>query len=67
MKGSPANGRSKRLWYSLLALPIVATMFPQLYAAGGPDLLGMPFFYWYQLAWSVLAGIVTGIVYYATR
>ncbi|MFI5388390.1 MAG: DUF3311 domain-containing protein [Candidatus Eremiobacterales bacterium] len=42
-------------------------MFPQLYAAGGPDLFGMPVFYWYQLAWSVLAGVVTGIVYFATR
>ncbi|HET9343087.1 MAG TPA: DUF3311 domain-containing protein [Candidatus Eremiobacteraceae bacterium] len=67
MKGSPASGRSKRAWYLLLALPLLASMFPQLYAVGGPPLFGMPFFYWYQLAMSVIAGIITGIVYYATR
>jgi hypothetical protein len=67
MKGSPAHGRSKRLWYLLLGLPLLATLFPWIYASSGPELLGIPFFYWYQLVWIVLSGVVTGVVYYATR
>jgi uncharacterized protein DUF3311 len=67
MKGPPVERRSKRLWYLLLGLPLLAILFPQLYASGGPELLGIPFFYWYQLAVVVLSGIVTGVVYYATR
>ena len=67
MKGPSLERRSKRLWYSLLGLPLLAVLFPQLYASGGPDLLGLPFFYWYQLAVGVVGAIVTGVVYYATR
>ena len=67
MKGSPGTGRSKRLWYLLLVLPLLANLFPQLYASGGPELLGIPFFYWYQLGWTVVGGLITGAVYYATR
>ena len=67
MKGSPADGRSKRLWYLLLAIPILAGLFPQVYASGGPELIGIPFFYWYQLACTVLTGAVVGVVYLATR
>ena len=66
----PDTSRSKsarRRWYWLLALPFVATLFPQVYASGGPDLFGMPFFYWYQFAVIVFCGLITGGVYYATR
>ena len=66
MKNAPAKRRPNRLWYLLLALPLAATLFPQVYAAG-PALMGIPFFYWYQMLWIMLAGICTGIVYYATR
>jgi uncharacterized protein DUF3311 len=67
MSGPPRPQNSRRFWYWLLAVPLIATAFPQFYAQGGPSLAGIPFFYWYQLAWTVLAGVVTGIVYYATR
>lgn len=67
MKRSPTDRRSKRLWYLLLGLPPLAVLFPQLYASGGPELAGIPFFYWYQLAWTVLTGAVVGVVYFATR
>ena len=67
MKGSPSDGRSKRLWYSLLALPLLAVLFPQLYTSGGPDFIGVPFFYWYQLAWTIVTGLAIGVVYLATR
>jgi hypothetical protein len=58
---------SRRSLYWLLAIPFAATLFPQVYASGGPALWGIPFFYWYQLAWIVASGIVTGAVYLLTR
>jgi hypothetical protein len=28
-----------------------------------PELVGFPFFYWYQLLWVVLAAALAGIIY----
>ena len=67
MQGPRGSKRSRRLWYWLLLLPVALTAFPGLYAHQAPELLGLPFFYWYQMAWSVLTGVVIAIVYYATR
>jgi hypothetical protein len=51
-------------WNLLLLVPFIATLFPALYNKMDPPLWGMPFFYWYQLVWTVGAGIVL-IVYIA--
>lgn len=67
MAGTSRSKSSRRGWYWLLVLPFAATLFPQLYASGGPDLFGIPFFYWYQFVWIVLSGVFTGAVYLATR
>jgi hypothetical protein len=67
MAGSSSPRSARRYWYLLLALPIVAVLFPDLYRTGGPSLFGIPFFYWYQIAWIGLSGVTTGIVYCATR
>jgi hypothetical protein len=67
MSVPPRSEGSRRWWYSLLAVPLVATAFPQFYAQGGPALIGIPFFYWYQLVWTILAGCFVGVVYFATR
>jgi hypothetical protein len=45
----------------------LAALFPAFYASGGPDLAGMPFFYWFQLAWTIVTGAIVGVVYVATR
>lgn len=58
--------RRRRLYW-LLVIPFVATLFPGLYAKSGPELFGLPFFYWYQLLWIVLSGVMTGVVYLVTR
>ncbi len=59
--------RRARWWYLLLLPPFVALLFPSLYAKDGPELLGFPFFYWYQFAWVPIAAILTWIVYRKTR
>jgi hypothetical protein len=53
--------------YWLLVVPFVALLLPFLYDRAEPALFGMPFFYWYQLAWVVLTGGLLGLVVYLTR
>ena len=47
----------------LLVLPLLATLIPQLYNRTGPELFGIPFFYWYQLA-AISVGVVSTLVVY---
>ena len=49
------------LW--LLLIPVLALIFPGIYNRETPALFGFPFFYWYQLAWVVLATVILGLVY----
>jgi hypothetical protein len=32
-----------------------------------PRWIGIPFFYWYQLLWVIIAAVFTAIVYFATE
>ncbi len=56
--------RGKRRWYLLLlVLPFIALLWPPSYNFRTPVLLGIPFFYWYQLLWIILTAILTVIIY----
>ena len=61
------EGRPSRWWYALLALPLLGLLYPPLYATRDPELAGIPFFYWYQFAWVVLAVVLTLLVYAKTK
>ncbi len=52
----------RRGWYLLLILPFIGTLAPPLYNHPRPALGGLPFFYWYQLAWVVVTPVLLGIV-----
>lgn len=52
----------RRGWYLLLVLPFVGTLVPSLYNHAWPPLFGLPFFYWYQLAWVLATAALLGIV-----
>jgi Protein of unknown function (DUF3311) len=54
-------------WYLLFVIQFVAVLWPPFYNRAEPALAGMPFFYWYQLAWVFVGAILTAIVYFATR
>lgn len=57
-----------RLWWRLLLIvPIVATLWVPAYVRIAPTLLGIPFFYWYLMAWVPASAICSGVVYYKTR
>lgn len=54
-------------WNWLLLLPLFATLYPPLFNREYPDLAGIPFFYWYQLAAIGIGVVCTLIVYRVTR
>ena len=54
-------------WNWLLVVPVLGLCFPAVYARSEPSLFGWPFFYWYQFAWIILSGVITAVVYFATR
>ena len=51
----------------LLLLPYLFLLFPIVYARNTPALWGIPFFYWYQFLWVLIASAVIGLVYLRTR
>ncbi|MCL4508980.1 MAG: DUF3311 domain-containing protein [Chloroflexi bacterium] len=65
----PAEGGARRHkgWQILLIIPFIFTLFPQIYASQTPELFGFPFYYWWQILWVILGGIVCTTVYFITR
>jgi hypothetical protein len=61
------RGRSHSAWYLLLAVPLIGLLIPPIYNDADPTLIGIPFFYWYQLAWVPLSVAITALVYFKTR
>lgn len=51
----------------LLLLPFAGTLWVPLYARLEPTLFGIPFFYWYQIAWIVLGSLLIGAVLLLTQ
>jgi Protein of unknown function (DUF3311) len=62
--GSEGSGR---LWYILLLIPFVATLWVPFYASAEPSIAGIPYFYWYQFLWVPISAGLTAVVYFATR
>jgi hypothetical protein len=59
--------KRKSLWYLILVLPFIGTLFPAFYNHAEPAMFGLPFFYWYQGLWVLLTPVMMGIVVFATR
>ena len=64
--GGPPPARATR-WTWLLVIPLLGTLIPPLYNVRDPELLGFPFFYWYQIAWIPLSVAITAVVYRAMK
>lgn len=56
-----------RGWYWLLLVPFIGTLLPWIYNARDPEVIGIPFFYWYQLVWIPIGVGITYLVYSKTR
>lgn len=50
----------------LLTIAIVVPLFVPAYSRDEPRLAGMPFFYWYQMAWIPITSGLVGISYWLT-
>jgi hypothetical protein len=59
--------RARRHWYWLLLVPLIGLLVPPVYNDTDPTLIGIPFFYWYQLLWVPISVAVTAVVYVKTR
>ncbi|MDQ6826242.1 MAG: DUF3311 domain-containing protein [Candidatus Eremiobacteraeota bacterium] len=59
--------RRVRLWYALLIVPFAATLWPPFYAHRDPVVLGLPFFYWYQMLWVIITSLLVGLVLIMTK
>jgi len=59
-------GWRKRLHYLILLAPLILIWVP-FYNRLEPTLGGVPFFYWYQMAWVLLVVIVLAIVWHLDR
>ena len=62
----PRDSR-RRHWNWLLLIPLLLLVFPGIYVRSAPQLLGFPFFYWYQFAVVIATALLTGVVYLLTR
>ncbi|WP_078894137.1 DUF3311 domain-containing protein [Streptomyces sp. CT34] len=50
-----------------LLAPFVAMLWVSSYARIEPTLIGIPFFYWYQMAWVLISTALTSIAYRLVR
>ncbi|CAL9463795.1 DUF3311 domain-containing protein [Streptomyces collinus] len=46
-----------------LTAPFVAMLWVGSYAKTDPAFIGIPFFYWYQMAWVLISTVLTMIAY----
>jgi Protein of unknown function (DUF3311) len=53
-------------WYLLFVIQFVVILWPPFYNKIDPTLIGIPFFYWFQLLWVLVSALLTAIVYFAT-
>jgi Protein of unknown function (DUF3311) len=47
----------------LLVLPFLAVLWVPLYNSVEPTILGVPFFYTWQMIWVLLCSVIIGIIY----
>jgi hypothetical protein len=64
--GKGSNALIWRWWNLLLLLPLLMLLTPW-FNKDRPRLFGLPFFYWYQLAFVFVGVTCVAIVYAATR
>lgn len=65
--GATKAGRGWSWWYLLFVIEFALILWPPLYNSVEPSLIGIPFFYWYQLLVVIVGAVLTAIVYFATR
>jgi Protein of unknown function (DUF3311) len=57
------SGAQRVLVYALLLGLVVVGLWVPLYNRAKPSVLGIPFFYWFQILWIVVGALITGLAY----
>jgi hypothetical protein len=65
--GAPSKRRKGSWWYLLFVVQFLVILWPPFYNKAEPVLLGIPFFYWFQLLWVLVSAVFTAVVYLMTR
>jgi hypothetical protein len=65
--GAPSKRSRWSWWYLLFVVQFLVILWPPFYNKGEPTLLGVPFFYWFQLLWVLVSAVFTAVVYLMTR
>jgi Protein of unknown function (DUF3311) len=60
---TPSTSRLRYLPRLLLLIPFAALIWVPFYNRVEPELAGVPFFYWYQLAWILIGAALVFLVY----
>jgi Protein of unknown function (DUF3311) len=66
-QGEGPPGPRETGWTWLLIVPLLGTLFPFIYNSNDPELIGIPFFYWYQMLWIPISVLCTLVVYQKTK
>jgi hypothetical protein len=66
VNGAPKKRGGWSWWYLLFVIQFAVALWPPLYNKIDPTLMGVPFFYWFQLLWIIVSAAFTGVVYFAT-
>ena len=62
-----SGGKGVRPIHILLLIPYIAMLWVPSYNRAAPAIAGIPFFYWYQLAWIPLGSLLLFAVWWMAR
>jgi hypothetical protein len=62
-----AERRRSSRWHWVLWIPLIIALFPWIFNRADPTLMGLPFYYWGQLAFALLCALLTAVVHVATK
>ena len=65
MARAPMSRAKRAVWYVILFIPFFVAIWVPLFNRVEPSLFGIPFFYWFQFVWIIVAAVVTGLAYLA--
>ena len=65
--GAPSKRPKWSWWYLLFVVQFLVILWPPFYNKAEPMLVGIPFFYWFQLLWVLVSAVFTAVVYLMTR
>jgi hypothetical protein len=64
---TPGRKSDHNPWNWLLLIPILLPLLVPIYNRWEPKLNGWPFFFWFQISFTLLAAAVTAIVFVKTK